>query len=305
MSDFVILNGQLLLDEDARIAPLDGGFLHGAGLFETMRARQGRVPLLQAHLDRLHASAASMAMDFHLETKVIADCIEELLTAEDIAEARIRLSVSAGDTQARDGGATDRACTTLISAAPFVAYPPSLYENGMTVLVSSYRQNPRMPSTGHKTLSYVDRLLALRQAQVAGAGEALWLTAAENALAEGCVSNVFIVTTDGCVYTPPCQYPADTAFRMSLPGITRNVLITSVNKQDIKIREKMLFIEDLLTASEVFLTNAIMGVMPVSRIERHAVGTEKPGPVTRKLAQMYDQYVTEQFDATRPNQKRA
>jgi branched-subunit amino acid aminotransferase/4-amino-4-deoxychorismate lyase len=246
-----------------------------------------------------------MAMDFHLETKMIADCIEELLTAEDISEARIRLSVSAGDTQARDGGAIDRACTTLISAAPFVAYPPSLYENGMTVLVSSYRQNPRMPSTGHKTLSYVDRLLALRQAQVAGAGEALWLTAAENALAEGCVSNVFIVTTDGCVYTPPCQYPADTAFRMSLPGITRNVLITSVNKQDIKIQEKMLFIEDLLTASEVFLTNAIMGVMPVSRIERHAVGTEKPGPVTRKLAQMYDQYVTEQFDATRPNQKRA
>ncbi len=299
MSDFVILNGQLLPYEDARIAPLDGGFLHGAGLFETMRARSGRVPLLQPHLDRLHASAAAMAMVFHLETQVLADCIEELLAAEDISEARIRISVSVGDTQAKDGGAADRACTTLISAAPFVAYPPSLYDNGMTVMVSNYRQNPRMPSTGHKTLSYVDRLLALRQAQASGAGEALWLTVAENALAEGCVSNVFVVAKDGCAYTPPCLYPADTTFRMCLPGITRNVLINYANKQDIKIQEKMLFIEDLLAATEVFLTNAIMGVMPVTRIERHAVGTEKPGAVTRKLAQIYDQYLTEQFDETR------
>ncbi len=65
----------------------------------------------------------------------------------------------------------------------------------------------------------------------------------------------------------------------------------------------MLFIEDLLAAPEVFLTNAIMGIMPVTRIERHAVGTEKPGPVTRKLAQIYDQYITEQCNATRQNQE--
>ncbi len=297
MSDFVVLNGRLLLYEDARIAPLDGGFLHGAGLFETMRARRGRVPLLHAHLDRLHASAAALAMELRLDTPVIADCIEELLAAENLSEARIRLSVSAGDTHQPGGDAADRPNTTLISAAPFVPYPPPLYENGMTVLVSNYRQNPRMPSTGHKTLSYVDRLLALRQAQVAGAGEALWLTAAENALAEGCVSNVFLVAADGCVSTPPCQYPVDKAYRMCLPGITRYVLINLKNKEDIIIQEKMLYIEDLLSASEVFLTNALMGVMPVCRIERHAVGTEKPGPVTRKLAQLYDHYLTETSDA--------
>ena len=263
-----------------------------------MRARQGRVPLLQAHLDRLSVSAAALAMELHLETAVIAGCIDELLAAEDISEARIRLSVSVGDTRARDGLANDHQFTTLISAAPFLPYPPNLYENGMTVLVSSYRQNPRMPSAGHKTLSYIDRLLALRQAQVAGAGEALWLTAAENALAEGCVSNVFVVAADGGVYTPPWQYPPDKSLRMALPGITRNVLINLGDKQDIKIQEKMLFIEDLLGASEVFLTNAMMGVMPVSRIERHAVGAEKPGPITLRLTQLYDQHVMETSDAT-------
>ncbi|NNM87447.1 MAG: hypothetical protein HKL95_02895 [Phycisphaerae bacterium] len=297
MSDFVVLNGRVLLYEDARIAPLDGGFLHGAGLFETMRARRGRVPLLHAHLDRLHASAATLAMELHLDRAVIADCIEELMAAENLSEARIRLSISAGDTHFPGGDAADHPYTMLISAAPLVSYPPTLYENGMTVLVSNYRQNPRMPSTGHKTLSYIDRLLALRQAQVAGAGEALWLTAAENALAEGCVSNVFVVA-DGSVFTPPCQYPVDKAFRMCLPGITRNVLINLSDKEGITVHEKMLYVEDLLSASEIFLTNALMGIMPVCRIERHAVGTEKPGAITRKFAQWYDRYLTEACNAT-------
>ncbi len=289
----MILNGRLLRYEDARIAPFDGGFLHGAGLFETMRARHGRALMLQAHLDRLHASAAALAMEFHLETQVIADCICELLVAEDLADARIRLSISAGDLRVTDGKANDRECTTLISAAPYAAYAPGLYENGMSVLVSSCRQNPQAPTTGHKTLSYMDRMLALRQAHVAGAGEALWFTATENALAEGCVSNVFLVAPDGCVLTPPCQYPAEKSLRMVLPGITRNVLINLENKEDIKIEEKMLFIDDLLGASEVFLTNAMMGIMPVSRIERHAIGLEKPGPVTRKLMRLYDLFISE------------
>ena len=82
------------------------------------------------------------------------------------------------------------------------AHPAELYEKGMTVVVSASKQNPENPTTGHKTTSYFDRLLALREAQLLHAGEALWFTAGTNYLAEGCISNVFLVDSEGILCTP-------------------------------------------------------------------------------------------------------
>ncbi len=287
MTDFVAINGQIIPYEDARIAPFDAGILHGAGLFETMRVIGGRVIAFDAHLARLAASAAALAMPVHFEQSALLELISELLDANDLRDARLRLTVTRGDLSDVDAANPDPPTTTLVSAGEFKPYPPALYEKGMTVAISRYQQNPFSPLCGHKSTSYLDRLLALREAQKAGAGEALWFTVGEKYLAEGCISNVFIVTAAGEIATCPIEHPQHPGNRMALPGITRSLACNLAAESALAMREKPLTINDLLSAKEVFITNAIMGIMPVVRIERHVVGNEKPGAVTQRLRQAY------------------
>ena len=283
MSDYVVINGQIVPYDQARIAPFDSGFLHGIGLFETMRGTGGGVPLLEQHLGRLHTSCRELDLTVELDSAAIAAQIAELLEANDLTDARVRLTVSHGDMMAADAQQPDPPRTVLISAAPFSPYPETLYEKGMTVEVSGYYQNPMSPLCGHKTTSYMDRMFALRCAQKAGAGEALWFSASEKWLAEGCISNVFLVNKAGEVVTPPLRVPEKPELRLVLPGITRQRVLEIAAAEGITIVEKPLRIEDVLLASEIFITNSIMGIMPVVRVERHAVGTEKPGEKTRQL----------------------
>ncbi len=283
MSDYVLLNGEIIPYDQARIAPFDSGFLHGIGLFETMRASNGSVPLLERHLGRLHTSCRELDLAVELDSTTIAAQIAELLEANDLTDARLRMTVSHGDMMAANEEHPDPPRTVLISAAPFSPYPETLYEKGMTVEVSSFYQNPMSPLCGHKTTSYMDRMFALRGAQKTGAGEALWFSASEKWLAEGCISNVFLVNKAGEVFTPPLRVPERPELRLVLPGIMRQRVLELAAAEGIRILEKLLRIEDVLLASEIFITNSIMGIMPVVRVERHAVGTERPGEQTRRL----------------------
>ena len=294
MTDFISLNGQVLPYEEARLAPADGGFLHGAGLFETMRVRNGIIFRLADHLERLRVSAEELTLPLALNESQLHDLITDLLEANDLRDARVRLTVSRGDLHAIDSQNPLPPVTLLITASAFVQYPAELYARGMTVIVSRYLQNPDNPLCGHKTTSYLDRLTGLREAQTAGAGEALWFTARDGALAEGSISNVFMVDRDGVLATPPLTLPQKEDVRLCLPGITRKVVLELARSANLLPHERMIRIDDLLAAREVFLTNAIMGVMPVTRIERHAVAEEKPGSITTELMTAYNQRITEE-----------
>jgi branched-chain amino acid aminotransferase len=286
MADYVMLNGQLTPYEAACVPAGDAGFLHGAGLFETMRARGGKVFRLRQHLERMTRSAHVLAIPFALEEEQLREMVEELLDANDLTDARLRLTVTRGDVHAATVEDPVPPVTLLLTATAFAAYPAELYEKGMTVAVSASRQNPENPTTGHKTTSYFDRLLALHEAQKVHAGEALWFTAGTNHLAEGCISNVFVVDKEGILCTPPLLV-AGTERRLCLPGVTRQVALELATAAGILPHERLLTINDLLAAKEVFLTNAIMGVMPVTRVEKHEVGEGKVGALTRQLFEAY------------------
>jgi len=292
MADFISLNGQVLPYDEARIAPGDGGFLHGAGLFETLRVRNGVVFRLADHLARLTVSAADLELPFVLGPEQLRDLVAELLEANELRDARVRVTLTRGDLHEVSAENPVPPVTLVIAAAEFTPYPAELYAKGMTVALSPYKQNPDHPLTGHKTTSYLDRLLALRQAQAAGAGEALWFTGHDNDLAEGCISNVLLVDADGILATPPLM--VQEGRRLCLPGITRKLVLELARNANILPHERTLRIADVLAAREVFLTNAIMGLMPVVRIERHAVGAEKPGPITTDLMQAYQKRLVEE-----------
>lgn len=125
-------------------------------------------------------------------------------------------------------------------------------------------------------------MIALKSAHQKRAAEALWFTV-DSRLAEGCISNVFLVK-DSTLYTPPIETPV-------LAGVARKTVFQIALKNSIEFVEKNLYISDVLDADEVFLTNVIMQILPVNSVEKHTVGTGKPGPVTKKLQNNFDEYI--------------
>ncbi len=178
-----------------------------------------------------------------------------------------------------------RTPTLLITATEFRPYPAEYYKTGVLVVLCPFRQNPTDPTCGHKTTSYYPRLLALNLAHQNRAAEAIWFTT-DNRLAEGCVSNVFLVK-NSVLYTPSVGTPV-------LPGIARKAVCQLARQQSIELVEKDLSISDLLGADEIFLTNVIMEVLPVISVEKHTVGDGKVGPVTGKLREGFLQTVEQE-----------
>jgi len=281
----VYLDGELIDPAHARVSAFDGGFQYGVGLFETMRAYGGRIFRLDAHIERMRRSAEVLKLSFLVDVAVCRSALERLLEANGLADARLRLTMTCGPTLL-PGASEERVRPTMLATATGVTpYPRDFYEKGMTVLVSRYRQSKADPLGGHKTTCYWPRLVALREAHEAQCGEALWFTP-ENLLAEGCMSNVFVVR-DGVLKTPPLDTPV-------LPGIVRNVIVEAAGRAGRPVEETALTIHDLLNADEVFLTNSVMEVMPVCRVERKGIGNEKPGPVTAWAAGAYRDAVNDE-----------
>ena len=270
----VYLNGEIIRAAAADVAITDSSYLYGIGLFETMRAVDGTVFRLADHLARLNASAETLAIANSYSDEQITQAVDEVLTANKLSDARLRLQISNG--AVKSDGTTET--NLLVTATEFTPYPAEYYEKGVRVALTDFRQNPTDPFCGHKTTCYGPRLTALKNAHEKLATEALWFTT-ENFLAEGSISNVFLVK-DGALYTPPVQTPV-------LPGIARKTVIEIAEAENIPCHEQPLQIGDLLAADEVFLTNVIMEVLPVTSVEAHTVADGKPGKLTKQLLEKY------------------
>jgi len=281
---FVYLNGEFLPEADAKVGVDDGGWLHGAGLFETMRAENGRIFRLESHVERLMRSATGLLRPIERENLPAENDFRELLERNGLTTSRVRMTVSAGSMRG-DLTTGEAKLNVCVTASKLASYSARLYETGVDVVVCDFRQSPSDPLAGHKTTSYLPRLLALRKAQQARCTEAIWFTTS-NRLAEGSISNVFLLSR-GTLKTPPLDTPV-------LPGIARGVIVEIARRDGLEVQECSLTIDDLLDADEVFLTNTIMQVMPVVRVEKHTIGDGHVGPVSRRLRKEYQKLVREE-----------
>jgi len=280
------LNGQLIDDADAHISCQDAGFQHAVGLFETMFAYQGKVFRLDRHLARLKQSAEELGLAADMATGPLAQAIQQTLAANALDNARLRLTVTAGTLSLLRGSDADALKvrqTVCIQATEPTAFAPDYFDNGVRVRLYGQGANPFDVTAGHKTLNYWARLRSLRQAAASGCAEALWLSVT-NHLASGAVSNIMLVR-DGSVVTPiargeekPDALPAPV-----LPGIMREAVIELAQAQGIAVQKRMLSVEDLLEADEVFLTNSNWKILPVVAVEQKQIGNGKVGEITRGL----------------------
>ena len=278
----VFLNDKLIDTDEACISATDSGFLYGAGLFETMRSYDGVVFALKDHLDRLFASAGALSINNPYDKEYLTDAIYKVLEGNKLTDARLRLTLSNGPMA---GAEEQRTSTLLITATKLQPYPGEYYKKGVMVILSPSRQNTFEPTCGHKTTSYFSRMITLNMAHQQRAAEALWFTT-DNRLAEGCVSNVFVVK-DSVIYTPGIETPV-------LAGIARKTIFEIASTNSIKLVEKDLFIDDVLGADEIFLTNVIMQIMPVTSVEKHTVGDGKVGVMAKRLQISYGELIESQ-----------
>jgi branched-subunit amino acid aminotransferase/4-amino-4-deoxychorismate lyase len=249
----VLLDGQLIHAAQAKVSALSDAFQYGQGAFETVRTRDGRPLLLAAHHARLTSACAALGLEAPPPAEELATRIMRLLAAVRLPAAAVKIL--------RYQELTRTAELIIARTLPYTG-PDHL--RGFRLM--TFRQGERDGRiTGHKTLNYLENILARKTAKAAGADEALFVTPAGHVL-EGAVSSLFIVKY-GRAYTPPLSAGI-------LPGVSRARVLELIGPA--RAQEKPLTLDEVLHADECFLTNALMPVMPVCAIDGHKFPPHSP-----------------------------
>lgn len=282
MAEIVYLNGVLVPLSLASISPFDHGFLYGYGLFETMRAYNGIIFRLERHLDRLRQAAETLGLHTRLATFDLESACYHVLTTNELTDARLRLTISAGEGDIVPNPATCKGITVFIVARKLTPLPPEHYKQGYRAIFSSSRRNSQSPLSRLKASCYLENILARQEAKAAGADEAVVLNE-QGLVAEGSSSNIFLMHK-GQLLTPSLNCGA-------LPGITREAVLELTSSLGIRATETEIAPEQLLAAEEAFFTNSIIEIMPLTRLDDKPIGSGKPGALTLRLMEAYNKLV--------------
>lgn len=284
--EIVYLNGSLVPRSQAYISIFDYGFLYGGGLFETVRAYNGQIFLLEKHLTRLLGASSIIGFVDRLNKAELEKACLNTLAANGLKDARLRLTVSRGEAGPFPG--ISRRPTVLVTASSYSLPPLEKYDRGFRAGVASFRQFSQSPLAGMKSLSYLPNLMARLETGAAGLDECLLLNE-RGLITEGSVSNIFFVIAAGTLITPSPECGL-------LPGVTRQVVLELADSSGIKVIEGEVRLKDLEGFSEAFLTNSMMEIMPLVAVrdsdgQTITIGSGKPGVVTQKLMAAYKEMV--------------
>lgn len=267
------VNGSAKPADQPSLSALDRGFTLGDGLFETMRAQEGVVFRLDAHLDRLCIGARLLGIP--LPPRLREQVADAARGEGEYRNASIRLTVSRG--VAPPGLAPPERAEPTVTIVAHPVVRPRVPEPIVAIMAAG-RRNEHALTTGVKTLAYTESIVALAQARAAGADEAIFLDTAGH-VSEAAASNLFAVIDDVLV-TPPLSCGV-------LPGITRAAVLELARALGITVVQREMAEPELAAASEIFLTSSIREIAPVVRVAKAAVGTGQHGQVTVRIVEAY------------------
>ena len=280
------IDGKLYEKAEAKISVFDHGLLYGDGVFEGIRAYNGRIFRLAQHLERLYASAKAIWLQVPIPLAEMAKVCEETVRANDLKDAYIRLIVTRG---VGDLGLDPRKCAkaSVICIADRIAlFPAEVYGRGLTMMTAATPVHHREGvSPRIKSLNYLAHILAKVEAIAAGADEALMLEAGSG-VSEGVGENVFCVHGRTLV-TPP-------AYAGILRGITRDTVLEIAVAAKYEIHESNLTRYDLFTSDEMFLTGTAAEIVGVVKLDGRVIGEGTVGPVTKDLAARFKELVAKE-----------
>jgi len=278
MTKSIFLNGKIIPDTEGSVSTDDRGFLYGDGIYETLRSYNGKPFKLAKHLERMRHSAKQLRISFEYTNAEISETIKTLIGKNNIQDAYIRITLSRGSGGGRLQMDENINPTTLIQLKPLTPYDSKLYGEGMSLIVSNCRRSTSCPISRHKTTNLLKSILLKEEAKTKSAHEAIILNT-DSYVTECVVSNIFMVS-DGSVITPSL----DTNI---LPGITRITVLDICKNKSIPVSEDRFTTDRLIKADEVFITNSLMEIMPISRIDDYKIGKVVPGMITQQLMSAY------------------
>jgi len=279
MELLVYIDGRFVPESEAKISVFDHGFLYGDGVFEGIRAYDGKVFRLREHIDRLYDSARAINLEIPLSKEEFENIILETLRRNGLRDAYIRPIVSRG---VGDLGLDPRKCkkpTVIVITKPWGKLYGDLYSRGLKAVTVAVRRNSfdALPPN-IKSLNYLNNVLAKIEANVKGGDEAIFLDR-NGYVSEGSGDNIFVVKR-GKITTPPAIN--------NLRGITREVVIEIIQRLGIPFCEANLGLYDLYTADEVFVTGTAAEVAPIVEIDGRVIGDGRPGKLTRRIMEEFE-----------------
>jgi len=269
------VNGAFVPKEEAKISVYDHGYLYGDGIFEGIRAYNGRIFRLDRHLDRLYDSARYLMLEIPLSKPEMSAAIVETVRRCGLRDAYIRPVISRG---VGDLGLDPRKCkvpTVVIIVDTIQLYPKEAYERGLRAVTAAVRKvRPDAVSVQANTLNYLNSILARLEANRAGVEEALVLQG-DGYVCECSADNIFLVR-GGEVWTPPAHLGI-------LQGVTREAVMELARRQGLPMLERVFTLYDVYTADECFLTGTGAEVGPVVEVDSRRIAAGTPGPITQRL----------------------
>ena len=263
---YIILNGNLINTEEGYISPISEGYLYGYGLFETLKVVDGNIFFLEEHLLRMIKGCSELNMEFDYDLKIIKEYCDELIRAIGADCGSIKILYSKNKEE-----------YDLLIYTGDNLYTEERYIKGFEVCFAEGRRNPFEKLTYIKSNNYLGNIIEKRNSIDKGYEEAIFLNI-DNKVSEGTYTNIFFVKDD-CIFTPSIQCGI-------LSGIMRNKVILLMNDLNLNLDIGEYDKEDIMDADEVFLTNSLMEIMPVSRLEDQKFNL-KENHITQLLSKKY------------------
>jgi len=280
MRGAVYVNGKIAPADQAVVPVYDHGFVYGEGVYETLRT-YNRVPFLyDRHMRRLRQSAERLLLDVPFDDATMLRWIDQTMEqAGELNEAYIRILHTRGVGDLNYDPKSTPKPTTVIIVKPFEAPAARVFNDGIRIsLVDMLRNHPKSVNPIIKSNNLLNNALAMQTAYRSGAEEGLMCNY-RGELTECSQANFFMVR-GGVALTPKSEAGL-------LEGVTRAFLFEIGREIGVEVREETLYPKDLETADEMFITSTTRELSPVVNVDGRAVGSGKPGPVTRKLLGRY------------------
>jgi D-alanine transaminase len=274
------LNGKTMPLSEARISPMDRGFLFGDAVYEAMRIYSGKAFLLDPHLARLRRSLDCLRIA-GVSIESVKKDIEEILKTSGLKEAVVYLQISRGVAPTRSHAFPTEAVqpTVFMFVMPFTDPQGEKRRAGGAAVT---QPDQRWGRVDIKTVNLLGNVLASQAAKEAGALEAILINK-EGEVTEGTHTNVFGVI-GGVLRTKPLSHAI-------LPGISRDYVLDLARGLGIRYEERALTAEELKSAQELFLTATTTEVMPIVTLDGKPVGTGAPGPITIRLRDAFSEAI--------------
>ncbi|OGO06524.1 MAG: hypothetical protein A2Y92_05750 [Chloroflexi bacterium RBG_13_57_8] len=290
MEEIVYLNGSFVPHSKAFISINDHALLYGYGVFQGIRAYNGKLFLLDRHIKRLHDAAKVIGLEWKIADIDFEKICNEVLAVNKLTSARVRITVTNGINAAMPWVDAGGEPTIIATAKNYIPVPEDKYNAGYKVGIASVRRVKQSPFSTIKSTDYLLSVVARMEAASKGWDEAVLLND-EGFIAEGGSGNIFFVR-EGRLITPATNSGI-------IPGVTREAVIELADSLGVTVGEGPVGIGAIKKSDEIFLTNANIEVMPVTEVRDDkggaaVIGNGKPGKITRQLMQAYREMVAKE-----------